>query len=366
MAYQDEAVRLILACVYDLYRRAGGWDLPRAIATTLARAIPCDSAWHVTIDPVRRSLDAVSWPAGVLPAGNNAPLYALHERDHPAVAHYERSRDTRAWRLSDLSDEEAWRASGLYRETYRSLNIEQQLVMLLPSPDRRIRVVALNRRAPAFSDGERLLLELFWPHLALAWRMTRRAARRGEQSIAGADGERRGIMVVRGDGRVSLCSEPARVWLREYFAPLGTFHRVELPEPLRAWLKERLAAERAGHLIPPTRRDPMVLAKDDRCLVIRLILDQAKDEHLVVLDEELLAAPPASLEALGLTGREAEVLAWVAQGKTNREIGMILGASARTVQKHLEHVFQKIGVETRTAAILRAWQAGRYALLAPR
>ena len=67
-----------------------------------------------------------------------------------------------------------------------------------------------------------------------------------------------------------------------------------------------------------------------------------------------------------LKGREAEVLAWVAQGKTNREIGMILGASARTVQKHLEHVFQKIGVETRTAAILRAWQAGRYALLAPR
>ncbi|HEX7466197.1 MAG TPA: helix-turn-helix transcriptional regulator, partial [Usitatibacter sp.] len=69
---------------------------------------------------------------------------------------------------------------------------------------------------------------------------------------------------------------------------------------------------------------------------------------------------PASLEALGITPREAEVLCWVAQGKTNREIGMILGSSARTVQKHLEHVFQKIGVESRTAAILKAWQAGRH------
>jgi DNA-binding CsgD family transcriptional regulator len=49
------------------------------------------------------------------------------------------------------------------------------------------------------------------------------------------------------------------------------------------------------------------------------------------------------------------VLSWVAQGKTNREIGMILGSSARTVQKHLEHVFQKVGVESRTAAILKAW-----------
>src|SRR5439155_17247908 len=204
----DESVRLTLACVYDLYRRAGGRDLPGAIATTLARAIPCDSAWHVTLDPAHRSLDAVPWPEGALPAGNNARLYALHERDHPAVAHYERSRDTRAWRLSDLSGEETWRATELYREIYRPLNIEQQVMMLLPSPDRRIRVVALNRCAPAFSDGERLLLELFWPHLALAWRMTRRAARRGAQSAADTDGERRGIMVVRGDGRVSLCSEP--------------------------------------------------------------------------------------------------------------------------------------------------------------
>ncbi|MGZ5111585.1 MAG: response regulator transcription factor [Usitatibacter sp.] len=49
----------------------------------------------------------------------------------------------------------------------------------------------------------------------------------------------------------------------------------------------------------------------------------------------------------------------MAQGKTNREVGMILGSSARTVQKHLEHVFEKIGVESRTAAILKAWQAGR-------
>ncbi|MGE4051782.1 MAG: response regulator transcription factor, partial [Piscinibacter sp.] len=48
--------------------------------------------------------------------------------------------------------------------------------------------------------------------------------------------------------------------------------------------------------------------------------------------------------------REAEVLYWVVQGKTNRDIGDILGTSPRTVHKHLEHVFEKLGVETRTAA----------------
>lgn len=58
---------------------------------------------------------------------------------------------------------------------------------------------------------------------------------------------------------------------------------------------------------------------------------------------------------LGLTRREIEVLTWVAGGKSNAAIGLILGASPRTVQKHLEHIFEKLGVETRTAAIARVF-----------
>ena len=56
------------------------------------------------------------------------------------------------------------------------------------------------------------------------------------------------------------------------------------------------------------------------------------------------------MQTFRLTLREAEVLYWVVKGKTNRDIGDILGLSPRTVTKHLEHVFQKQGVETRTAA----------------
>ena len=56
------------------------------------------------------------------------------------------------------------------------------------------------------------------------------------------------------------------------------------------------------------------------------------------------------MQAFRLTLREAEVLYWVAKGKTNRDIGDILGTSPATVKKHLEHVYEKLGVETRTAA----------------
>jgi DNA-binding NarL/FixJ family response regulator len=57
---------------------------------------------------------------------------------------------------------------------------------------------------------------------------------------------------------------------------------------------------------------------------------------------------------LGLTPRAAEVLLWVAQGKTNSDIGTILGISESTVKKHLLEIFAKLGVETRSAATLRA------------
>lgn len=55
-------------------------------------------------------------------------------------------------------------------------------------------------------------------------------------------------------------------------------------------------------------------------------------------------------EALGLTPREGDVLRWIAAGKSNRDISAILNISARTVNKHLDHIFVKLGVENRTAA----------------
>jgi DNA-binding CsgD family transcriptional regulator len=100
-----------------------------------------------------------------------------------------------------------------------------------------------------------------------------------------------------------------------------------------------------------------VVARDDRRLVIRLVSEP--DRLLLLLDEELIGVAPRLLEPHGLTRRESEVLAWVAEGKTNVEIGQILGMRRRTVSKHLERVFQKLGVETRTAAAVLALELAR-------
>ena len=69
---------------------------------------------------------------------------------------------------------------------------------------------------------------------------------------------------------------------------------------------------------------------------------------------QIRVAQAGSAQTPGLTPREAEVMACVCLGKTNKDIGAILRISPRTVQKHLEHVYQKFGVEMRTAAAIAA------------
>lgn len=65
---------------------------------------------------------------------------------------------------------------------------------------------------------------------------------------------------------------------------------------------------------------------------------------------------PIPLESLGLTEREAEILLWVAQGKSNGDISGIVGAAENTVKKHLQNIFEKLGVESRNAATVRAME----------
>jgi DNA-binding CsgD family transcriptional regulator len=67
------------------------------------------------------------------------------------------------------------------------------------------------------------------------------------------------------------------------------------------------------------------------------------------------------LASLKLTPRETEVLFWISQGKSNHDIGVILGAKTGTICKHVEHIFAKLNVENRTAAAVVAFETYRSA-----
>ncbi|MEO6740613.1 MAG: response regulator transcription factor [Chthoniobacteraceae bacterium] len=98
------------------------------------------------------------------------------------------------------------------------------------------------------------------------------------------------------------------------------------------------------YLVKPVTRDDLVAS-----LTARFTRKQQQRP-----DFSVLFADAQPLESLGISPREAEVLLWVAQGKSNADIASILDLSPATVKRHVMHIFEKIGVENRSSAVLRA------------
>lgn len=93
-------------------------------------------------------------------------------------------------------------------------------------------------------------------------------------------------------------------------------------------------------------------------LYASFIGESRHDEHLIRLSDDSSSGDEEILrKEFDLTGREAEVLLWITQGKSNRDVAAILECSPRTVNKHLEQIFQKLRVENRTAAAMIAIRA---------
>jgi len=115
-----------------------------------------------------------------------------------------------------------------------------------------------------------------------------------------------------------------------------------------------LADLRAGMNLGADDYLPKPFSIDDLLRAIAARLARASQNQ----NARLTPRSPAELEKLGLTPREAEVLHWIAQGKSNPEIALILDMGLATVKTHLNHVFEKLGVENRTSAMLRALESG--------
>jgi DNA-binding response OmpR family regulator/DNA-binding CsgD family transcriptional regulator len=128
---------------------------------------------------------------------------------------------------------------------------------------------------------------------------------------------------------------------------------LELPESMLQWLEQ--AQGGTGAKAPALASFP-----NNVQLQLQYMGKLGPNEFLLRLAKDAGNDTPASFRSdLGLTSREGEVLSWLAKGKTNRDIAQILGLSPRTVDKHLEQIYAKLGVENRTAAAAIATNASR-------
>ena len=154
------------------------------------------------------------------------------------------------------------------------------------------------------------------------------------------------IAITPKDGRIIWQSPLARKWLDEYFYHEDALSKSNTPEVILNWIQQLNKVDKLNEA-----GQSLNVIKNSGRLTFTLADDSSDEQWIVLLTEESdLAQIQALTTTFGLTKRESEVLYWAIKGKTNRDIGDILEASPRTINKHLEHVFAKLGVETRTAA----------------
>ncbi len=164
---------------------------------------------------------------------------------------------------------------------------------------------------------------------------------------AALDASGRFLLATDLQGRVKWCTPKARALLGE-LSPADPAQTPALPEAL---LRQLLALRHEA----TGQGAQCLLSIGGLQLECVMLSPIGPDELLFRLSEKRSTDDQNILQQqLGMTGREAEVLLWLSRGKSNREIGQILGISPRTVNKHLEQIFIKLGVENRASAAARA------------
>jgi DNA-binding NarL/FixJ family response regulator len=169
-------------------------------------------------------------------------------------------------------------------------------------------------------------------------------ARLTQSARAALDVSGRYLLAVNSAGKIMWATPQAQKLLSDTLAP-DRDDDVVLPDPIPQWL-EQARKGKAG-----SKAAIMTALPGNEQLRLQYMGKLGANEFLLRLAKDSSAETPVEFSSeLGLTTREGEVLSWLSKGKTNRDIAQILGLSPRTVDKHLEQIYSKLGVENRTAA----------------
>ena len=246
--------------------------------------------------------------------------------DHPVCRRHFLG-DFGAHKLSDFLTRSELHRTQLFNLWFREWGIEHELSVAVPSPLWHTQSVLFDRKeGKDFTERDRLVLDLLQPHFARIGRAAR-TRRLLAAALAGLEqaerSDRRGVILLANGDEVEFASPAAQRLLDEFFpAQSGGLP----PAALAEWLQSGTG-------------QPLILRRGSRGLTVERTTDT------LLLEERH--------DDVQLTVREREVLAWVARGKTNAEIAELLWLAPSTVRKHLENVYAKLGVRTRTAAVAR-------------
>ncbi|HEY1788982.1 MAG TPA: helix-turn-helix transcriptional regulator [Verrucomicrobiae bacterium] len=332
---------LLLNCVVELHSFRSrsalcGWLLDHA----LPGLIPSDWLSYNEVDLLNPgNTTAILKPDSKAFFEQFFPRFKELAYQHPLIVHQMQSANFPVHKISDFLTQEAFHQLELYRDVYRHMDVEYQIAVTVRLSSSHVVAFALSRKEKDYDERDRAVLEMLRPHLVVAFnnldliqnhQTIQNGAELALNELSSA------TLIVNLQGDILYHTGPAMQWL-------GVRNPEHLPKEISHWLG----------------REPVTGVRENLRwnsavgeIQIRALPTSSADRRLLVLSREN-TRPSNGASLSDLSRRQQEVAHWIREGKTNQEIASILGISPRTVQKHVEHIFEKLGVETRVAIATR-------------
>ena len=350
-AISERAYERILACVGKLFECDSLEQLQRVTLAEITALVGCDQITITTAVPTIPKVSMVCEPAFSKAMARPEETLAGHLADLPMLRHYLATGDTGAYKLSDFLSVSHYHALPLYQNLYRQLRYEDQLGFMLFPRGSELISIGLARDRRSFTERDRQTLNLVSPYVAQAYRRAEqleRLQRTLRESDFGRANTRVTAIVLDTRHRPLRFGEGAQEWIRNFF-PDDPGNPASLPETIAEWLEGKRAD--AGRVSSAGGHDTLVQECEGQRLAFRLLPGLRGTERILALGLQRQAGAAHWLLPRILTPRETEVLLEVEEGKSNDEVSVALDISPLTVRKHLEHIFEKLQVASRTAAV---------------
>lgn len=312
--------------------------------------VASDATAYTEINTLRRrTFSVIDTPEGQRVLEARTPQFEAYINQHPLIRHFEKNPDDGPRKVTDFLTVDAWKKTDIYQQFYRYFDLNYQMVIIMPATPPNVVGVVLNRRDRDFDEDDRRILATLQPHLTQAYRNvidrttlhTRAEITERALEILGG-----GVVTVNDSLDIVSVSDLADQSIKDFF-PAHPVDGKRLPATIEDWLNGNRQKGTAT---------PMRLETDAGRLTLRLWDDEQDGLHMIVLERFTPEQSSHPLRDLGLTTREADVLYWVAQGKSNPEIAIIHGLSVQTIKKQVETVLKKLRVGNRTAAAVKAFE----------
>ena len=331
--------KLLLDCIQELHSfRSQSSLLDWLLESALPRLIPSDwlSYHDVDLRNPQKTVSIVTDKARPALAPL-LPRFTEVVHQHPLVIDQMQADDFPVKKISDFLTEEAYQKLELHQDVYRHVGVEYQIAVPIKSTADHIATFALSRQQCDYTERDRAILEMLRPHLVIAFNNPVLAAESKivlEGAMIALDELCSATIIVDRTNRILYHTGLGLQWI-------GATYPGVLPERISGWL-------RSGDSAASTE----TTLQSDACQIrIRAAPTSSPELLLLVLTQEKDSQSLAFTPDLGLTKREFEVANWIRQGKATADIATLIGVSPRTVHKHVQHIYKKLGVATRAGLV---------------